>query len=92
MEESITIRFLILILRFLIFAVTAFQVPLLDPVVGGEVVDDLLDSGENDDKGDEHGANDAVESGYLVEDDDLEGEGEDDAARLLHQGGLRGFE
>ena len=73
-------------------AVAALQVLPLDPMVGGEAVYDLLDAGEDDDEGDEHGARDTVHPGDLVEDGDLEGEGEDDAARLLHQGGLGGLE
>ena len=61
LEQRVTIFFLFLmLLGSFIITVAALEVPLLDPMVGREAVDDLLESGEDDDEGDEHGAHDAV--------------------------------
>ena len=60
LEQRVTIFFLFFILGSSIITVAALEVPLLDPVIGREAVDDLLESREDDDEGDEHGAHDAV--------------------------------
>ena len=60
LEQRVTVFFLFLILGSSIITVAALEVPLLDPVVGREAVDNLLESREDDDEGDEHGAHDAV--------------------------------
>ena len=73
-------------------AVAALKESLLHPMFGREAVDNLLQARKDHDERDEGGANDAVETGNLAKDRDLEGEGEHDAAGLLHERGLRGLQ